>query len=115
MSLEAAAAVRAVLEAMDAQSRLVLRAILLEERDREEICRELGVTAAYLRVLLHRAKKEFLALYRGRNGGPPAAPPPPEPPGPREPRPPAATTSDRPKLRRPPLRLRRPARKVLGL
>jgi RNA polymerase sigma-70 factor (ECF subfamily) len=63
VSKEGKAAVRRVLAQMTAQNSRLLRAILLDERDREEICRELGVNPDYLRVLLHRAKKEFRALY----------------------------------------------------
>ncbi len=58
-------AVRRVLDAMTPQNRRLLCAILLEEGDREDVCREFGVTPDYLRVLLHRAKKEFRALYSG--------------------------------------------------
>jgi RNA polymerase sigma-70 factor (ECF subfamily) len=58
-------AVRRVLDAMTPQNRRLLCAILLEEGDREDVCREFGVTPDYLRVLLHRAKKEFRALFSG--------------------------------------------------
>ena len=60
---EGKASVRRVLEMMTPHNSRLLRAILLDERDREEICREFKVTPDYLRVLLHRAKKEFRALY----------------------------------------------------
>ena len=49
---------------LSAKDRNVLRAVLLEERDKDEICRELGVTKDYLRVLLYRAKQQFLTLYQ---------------------------------------------------
>jgi RNA polymerase sigma-70 factor (ECF subfamily) len=58
-------AVRRVLDAMTPQNRRLLCTVLLEEGDREDVCREFGVTPDYLRVLLHRAKKEFRALYSG--------------------------------------------------
>ena len=41
----------------------VLKAVFLEERDRDEVCREFGVDRSYLRVLLHRAKQEFKSEY----------------------------------------------------
>jgi RNA polymerase sigma-70 factor (ECF subfamily) len=56
-------AVRRVIEAMTPANRRLLREVVLEERDRSEVCREFHVTPDYLRVLLHRAKKEFRALY----------------------------------------------------
>jgi RNA polymerase sigma-70 factor (ECF subfamily) len=37
--------------------------VFLEERDKNEVCRELGVDREYLRVLLHRAKQAFKAMY----------------------------------------------------
>jgi RNA polymerase sigma-70 factor (ECF subfamily) len=71
ISKEAKAAVRRVLDGLPPQDSRLLRAILLDERDREEICRELEVSPDYLRVLLHRAKKDFRALYkRSEDPGP---------------------------------------------
>jgi RNA polymerase sigma-70 factor, ECF subfamily len=64
---ETAACVREVLSEMrDRREADLLRAIFLEDRDRDEVCRRLGVDAKYLRVLLHRAKKKFQAAYRRR-------------------------------------------------
>jgi len=63
VSREAMAAVRRVLDKMTTHNSRLLRAILLEERDRRGLCREFGVSQDYLRVLLHRAKQEFRALY----------------------------------------------------
>src|SRR5947209_7007464 len=40
----------------------ILRLVFLEEQDRDEICRKLGVDRSYLRVLLHRAKLRFKEL-----------------------------------------------------
>jgi len=42
--------------------------VFLDERDRDEVCREFGVDRDYLRVLLHRAKREFKAEYVKRIG-----------------------------------------------
>jgi RNA polymerase sigma-70 factor, ECF subfamily len=47
----------------------ILKAVFLDERDREEICREIGVDREYLRVLLHRAKQDFKAEYLKSLGG----------------------------------------------
>jgi RNA polymerase sigma-70 factor (ECF subfamily) len=55
-------AVERVLNELPAKDRDILRAILLEERDKDEICKELSVSSEYLRVLLHRAKARFRAL-----------------------------------------------------
>lgn len=51
--------VREILEEMNKRDRELLAAIFLEEKDKEEICREFGVPREYLRVLLHRAKEHF--------------------------------------------------------
>ncbi len=55
--------VRQVLDGLNERDRNLLRAVFLEERDKDEVCRELGVDRDYLRVLLHRAKGSFRALY----------------------------------------------------
>ena len=64
MSEEAAAGVRHVLSRMRKRDAAVLRAIFLDDVDREEICRRFGVTPEYLRVRLHRASRKFKAAYR---------------------------------------------------
>jgi RNA polymerase sigma-70 factor (ECF subfamily) len=55
--------VREVLEQLAERDRRVLREVFLEERDKDEVCRDFGVDREYLRVLLHRAKKAFKSLY----------------------------------------------------
>jgi RNA polymerase sigma-70 factor, ECF subfamily len=55
--------VREILEQLSERDRRLLREIFLEERDKDEVCRELGVDRDYLRVLLHRAKQAFKASY----------------------------------------------------
>jgi RNA polymerase sigma-70 factor (ECF subfamily) len=55
--------VRRVLEHMPEKDRRLLRSIFMEEKDKDEICREFGVDRDYLRVLLHRAKQSFRAFY----------------------------------------------------
>ncbi|MBZ5530298.1 MAG: sigma-70 family RNA polymerase sigma factor [Acidobacteriia bacterium] len=55
--------VRGVLRQMPNDEEMLLRAVYLEERDRDEVCRELGISRGYLRVLLHRAKQQFRARF----------------------------------------------------
>ena len=43
-----------------------LKAVFLEERDREDVCREFGVDRECLHVLLHRAKQDFKVEYLKR-------------------------------------------------
>lgn len=65
---ETAACVRQVLSEMrDRREADILRAVFLEDRDRDEVCRRFDVDAKYLRVLLHRAKKKFKAAYQRKN------------------------------------------------
>ena len=62
---ERQATVRAVLSTMPAKDRDLLRKVFLEERDKDEVCREHSVDRGYLRVLLHRARNRFrVALER---------------------------------------------------
>jgi RNA polymerase sigma-70 factor (ECF subfamily) len=62
------AQVREVLGGLPEHDRSLLKAVFLDERDRDEVCREFGVDRDYLRVLLHRAKHVFKAAYVKRNG-----------------------------------------------
>jgi len=55
--------VREILEELPERDRRLLREIFLEERDKDEVCRDFGVDRDYLRVLLHRAKLSFKSLY----------------------------------------------------
>jgi RNA polymerase sigma-70 factor (ECF subfamily) len=55
--------VREVLEQLPERDRRLLREVFLEERDKDEVCRDFGVDRGYLRVLLHRAKQAFKSLY----------------------------------------------------
>jgi RNA polymerase sigma-70 factor, ECF subfamily len=63
------AKVREILADMPPRDRGVLKAIFLDERDRDDVCREFGVDGEYLRVLLFRAKQNFKAEYVRRMGG----------------------------------------------
>ena len=55
--------VQTVLSTLSERDRTVLRAVFLEERDKDDICREMGVNRDYIRVLLHRAKNSFRKAY----------------------------------------------------
>jgi len=57
------AKVREILLKMPQRDRRLLNAVFLDERDRDDVCREFGVDREYLRVLLHRAKQEFKVEY----------------------------------------------------
>lgn len=65
---ETTARVRRVLDQLEPKDAQLLRDTFLEERDRNELCREYGVDRDYLRVLLHRAKEKFRAAYSSRRG-----------------------------------------------
>lgn len=56
--------VREILAEMKQRDRDLLRAIFLEEKGKDEICREFGVDREYLRVLLHRAKERFRLSFQ---------------------------------------------------
>jgi RNA polymerase sigma-70 factor, ECF subfamily len=60
--------VREILLGLAPRDRLLLKAVFLDERDRDDVCREFGVEREYLRVLLHRAKQEFKVEYLKRMG-----------------------------------------------
>lgn len=55
--------VRRILARLPDKERRLLHAAFLEEKDRDQVCREFGVDRNYLRVLLHRAMQSFKALY----------------------------------------------------
>jgi RNA polymerase sigma-70 factor (ECF subfamily) len=60
--------VRTILKELSPRDSSLLKAVFLDERDRDEVCRELGVDRDYLRVLLHRAKQEFKIEFVKRMG-----------------------------------------------
>jgi RNA polymerase sigma-70 factor (ECF subfamily) len=55
--------VREILDEMPERDRRILREVFLEERDKNDVCRDFGIDRDYLRVLVHRAKQSFKALY----------------------------------------------------
>jgi len=64
---------RAVIKDMTQRDRDVLAAIFLDEEERDRVCAQLGVTKDYLRVLLHRAKREFKTRYQAATEWPAAS------------------------------------------
>jgi RNA polymerase sigma-70 factor, ECF subfamily len=60
--------VREILDQLSERDRRLLREVFLEERDKDEVCRDFGVDRDYLRVLLHRAKQSFKSLYKKNTG-----------------------------------------------
>jgi RNA polymerase sigma-70 factor, ECF subfamily len=63
------ARVRAVLETLEPRDAEILRALFLENVDKDELCKRYEIDRAYLRVLLHRAKAKFKAAFLRRNSG----------------------------------------------
>jgi RNA polymerase sigma-70 factor (ECF subfamily) len=70
--------VRKVLNSLSDRDRGLLRAVFLDERDKDAVCTEYGVQRDYLRVLLHRARRrlrdvvshsQLPALARARTSG----------------------------------------------
>jgi RNA polymerase sigma-70 factor (ECF subfamily) len=55
--------VREILEEMSERDRRIIREVFLEERDKNDVCRDFGVDRDYLRVLVHRAKQSFKSEY----------------------------------------------------
>ena len=68
VSRQIKAKVREILLDLPERDRSLLKAVFLDERDRDEVCRERGVDREYLRVLLHRAKQSFKSEYVKRMG-----------------------------------------------
>ena len=62
--------VREILDQLPERDRRLLREVFLEERDKDEVCRDFGVDREYLRVLLHRAKQSFKSSYLKNNDAP---------------------------------------------
>jgi RNA polymerase sigma-70 factor (ECF subfamily) len=61
--------VAAALEALPQKDQELLRWLFFEERDKDEVCRELNVDRNYLRVLLHRAKARFRERFTAERTG----------------------------------------------
>jgi RNA polymerase sigma factor (sigma-70 family) len=55
-----------VLADLSPKKRNLLRALIYEQLDRDQMCERFGVNGDYLRVLLFRAKEDFAALLKAR-------------------------------------------------
>jgi RNA polymerase sigma-70 factor (ECF subfamily) len=55
--------VRQILSQLPERDRRLLQSVLLEDRNKDEVCAEFGITREYLRVLLYRAKQAFKSCY----------------------------------------------------
>ncbi len=62
--------VRRALEELPARDRQLIQLVFLEERDKDEVCREFGVDREYLRVLVHRAKSRFRTVIEEQHAHP---------------------------------------------
>ena len=51
--------VQRMIAGLSSKEQGILRAVFYEERDKDSVCQEYGVTRDYLRVLLHRAKNRL--------------------------------------------------------
>ena len=63
------ARVRRVLETLPERDSQILKAVFIEEADKDEICRRFEIDRDYLRVLLHRAKEKFRISFLRRKSG----------------------------------------------
>jgi RNA polymerase sigma-70 factor, ECF subfamily len=68
MTKQTSEIVRGILDDLTERDRRLLREVFLEERDKDEVCRNFGVDRNYLRVLLHRAKQTFKNHYVSNAG-----------------------------------------------
>ena len=71
LSRETVETVRDILEKLSERDRRLLREVFLEERDKDDVCKDFGVDRNYLRVLLHRAKQMFKSHYMKNIAGDP--------------------------------------------
>ncbi len=56
IALEIQTKIRRLISQLPERDQAILRAIFLEEREKDEVCGRFGVSRDYLRVLIHRAK-----------------------------------------------------------
>jgi RNA polymerase sigma-70 factor (ECF subfamily) len=66
---EERARVREAIAAMPQKDRDLIRWLFLEERPKDDICRDLKIDRDYLRVLFHRAKQRFREQFAVENKG----------------------------------------------
>jgi RNA polymerase sigma-70 factor (ECF subfamily) len=61
--------VKTALEGLPPKDQELLRWLFFDERDKDEICRELNIDRDYLRVLLYRAKARFRERFTDQKAG----------------------------------------------
>jgi RNA polymerase sigma-70 factor, ECF subfamily len=61
--------VRSILDELPDKDRRILRAVFLEDADKDDVCKRFEVTRDYLRVLVHRAKIRFRTALDNLPGG----------------------------------------------
>ena len=66
MAAETADQVQRMLSNLSPRVRAILKAVFLEERDRDDICVKFGVNSNHLRLLICRAKKTLRANAKGQ-------------------------------------------------
>ncbi|MBI1791627.1 MAG: sigma-70 family RNA polymerase sigma factor [Acidobacteria bacterium] len=59
---------KVLMELLSRRDRELITAIFLEEKDKDEVCRQYGVPREYLRVLLHRAVRRLQKQLAGERG-----------------------------------------------
>ena len=61
-------AVRRTVKLMKPREAQILVGVIIDERDKDEVCAEYGITRANLRLILHRAIVRFKFLYNSEKG-----------------------------------------------
>jgi RNA polymerase sigma-70 factor (ECF subfamily) len=57
--------VRVLIGELGPKDRGILHALFVDDREKDSVCREFGVTRSHLRVLLYRARERFRRLTNG--------------------------------------------------
>lgn len=79
LSEERKAVIRQVLSKLGETDQAILRKLFLEERDKDEICRDFGIDRDYLRVRVHRALARFRLAFQKQKVPEPGGPDQPAP------------------------------------
>jgi hypothetical protein len=60
--------VHQVINELSEKDRCLMKALFLEERDKDEVCRYFGVSREYLRGLVHRTRQSLKSRHRNKCG-----------------------------------------------
>ena len=63
---QALAAAEEALASLPGRDRAVFEQVLLREEDKDQVCRQYGISRPHLRVLLHRARERFTEAFEQR-------------------------------------------------